>query len=56
MANGKIETYPEAARVIHLWLEDFCDESLAYPAMIAEAARRASKEIERLKKCLENRN
>jgi len=40
--------YPEAARVAHLWLVEFCDESLPYPDMIAEAARRASREIDSL--------
>jgi len=49
MAQGKIETYAEAARVIHLWLEEFCDEKRSYPDMIAEAARRAREEIDRLR-------
>lgn len=49
MANDKIETYPEAARVIHLWLKEFCDESRACPDMIADASRMASKEIDRLR-------
>jgi len=49
MANEKIETYPEAARVIALWLGEFCDEDRPYPDMIAEASRRAAKEIERLR-------
>ena len=30
------------------WLVEFCDESLPYPDMIAEAARRASREIDSL--------
>lgn len=34
--------YPAAARSIALNLAEFCDESLAYPEMIAEAARRAA--------------
>ena len=56
MANGKIETYPEAARAIALWLKEFCDPDRTCPDMIAEASRRAASEIERLRKCLENRN
>lgn len=47
--NCKLD-YPEAAIVIHLWLKDFCDESLPFPDMIAEAARKASKRIEQLEK------
>jgi len=49
MANEKIETWPEAARVINLWLNEFCDDTMPYPAMIAEASRKAGKEIERLR-------
>lgn len=41
--------YPEAARVVYLWLKNFCDESLKYPDMIAESARRARAEIDSLK-------
>lgn len=41
MANGKIEDYPEAARAIALQLKEFCDETLPYPEMIADAARKA---------------
>ncbi len=52
MANNKIETYPEAARAVHLWLLEFCDESKPYPEMIADAARKASKEIEQLRQKL----
>lgn len=33
--------YPACARVIALYLDEFCDETLPYPGMIAEAARRA---------------
>ncbi|GAG89366.1 unnamed protein product [marine sediment metagenome] len=49
MAKEKIDTYPEAARAIHVWLLEFCDSSRPWPDMIAEAARRAMKEIERLR-------
>ena len=41
----KILTYPEAARVIALYLSDYCDEKLPYSNMIAEASRRASEYI-----------
>lgn len=44
------ETYDESARVIHLWLKEFCDESLPFPEMIADAARKAAKHIEFLRK------
>jgi len=37
--------YPEAARVIALYLDKYCDKSLTYPNMIAEAARVASEVI-----------
>ena len=49
MAKERIDTYPEAARVIALWLDEFCDKSLSYPAMIADAARKAAQEVERLR-------
>ena len=49
MAKERIDTYPEAARAIALWLDEFCDKSLRYPEMIADAARRAAKEIELLR-------
>ena len=49
MAKKRINTYPEAARVIALWLDECCDKSLRYPEMIADAARRAAKEIELLR-------
>lgn len=39
--------YPAAARAIYVWLKEFCDENLCYPDMIAEAARRAAKHIEK---------
>lgn len=49
MPKEKIETYPEAARVIHLYLKEFCNESLPFPEMIADAARKADAEIYRLR-------
>lgn len=45
----KITEYDEAARVIHLYLNEFCDESLPFPAMVADAARKADKEIKAIK-------
>lgn len=41
--------YAAAARVIALWLKEFCDEKLPYDEMVAEASRRAAKEIEVLR-------
>lgn len=52
--NGKLDYY-EAARVVHLYLDKFCDESLPYPDMISDAARQARERINELeadlKKC-----
>lgn len=56
MADGKIETYDKAARVVHLYLKEFCDENRTYPDMIAEAARRAAEEIEHLRGVIEEMN
>jgi hypothetical protein len=42
--------YPAAARVIHMWLDEFADVGLRYPNMVAECARRASKELERVRR------
>lgn len=41
--------YPAAARVVHLYLKEFCNEDLFFPDMIADAARKASAELEKLK-------
>lgn len=41
--------YAESARAIHIYLKEFCDESLSFPNMIADASRKASEEIERLR-------
>lgn len=46
----KIKEYDEAARVIHLHLNKYCDESLPFPAMVADAAREANKDIELFQK------
>lgn len=43
--NPIVLTYPEAARVIALYLDPFCDRKLPYSNMIAEASRKASEEI-----------
>ena len=48
-----VDKYATAARVIALHLKPFCDESLAYDEMIADAARKASDELEQVKR--ENR-
>ena len=40
--------YAAAARVIGLHLRDFCDESLPYDEMIAEASRRVAGEVAQL--------
>lgn len=45
----KITEYDEAARVIHLHLNKYCDESLPFPAMVADAARVANRNINELK-------
>lgn len=50
--NAKLkadDTYPHAARVIALHLAEFCDKSLTYPDMIAEAARRAKAALDELR-------
>jgi hypothetical protein len=41
--------YPQAARVIALYLKPYCNEDLAYPDMIAQAAREVAAEVERLR-------
>lgn len=41
--------YPEAARVVALYLAEFCDNELAYPDMIAGASVSAAAKIEQLK-------
>jgi hypothetical protein len=48
-----IDAYATSARVISLYLEDFCNPNLAYSEMIADASRKASKQITMLKKALE---
>lgn len=44
----KIKDYPTAARSIHLNLEEFCEEDMPFPAMIAFAAMCAAKKMEYL--------
>lgn len=41
----KLKTYPEAARVVALYLTDFCDGGLDYVNMIADASRKAAERI-----------
>ena len=43
-----ITEYDQAARVTHLYLKEYCDESLPYPAMVADACRVAKEKIDRL--------
>lgn len=47
-----VDKYATAARVIALHLKPFCDESLPYDEMIADAARKASDELEQVKRAL----
>ena len=44
-----VDKYATAARAIALHLKPFCDESLPYDEMIADAARKASDELEQVK-------
>ena len=43
--NKVLPGYAESARVIALYLSKFCDRSLPYSEMIADAARKADAEI-----------
>lgn len=55
--TGRIEqlkTYPQAARVVALYLDEFCDRDQDYVNMIANAARKASEEIKVLRELLED--
>lgn len=45
-----VDKYATSARVIALHLKPFCDESLPYDEMIAGAARKASDELEQVKR------
>ena len=45
-----VDKYATAARVIALHLKPFCDESLPYDEMIADAARKASDELEQVER------
>lgn len=40
MSEEKSLDYEEMARVVHLYLDQWCDESLPYPDMCADAARK----------------
>lgn len=44
-----VDKYAVAARVIALHLKPFCDKSLTYDEMIADASRKASAELEQTK-------
>ena len=43
-----VDKYATAARAIALHLKPFCDESFPYDEMIADAARKASDELEQV--------
>ena len=49
-----VDKYATAARVIALHLKPFCDESLPYDEMIADAARKASDELEQVERLYES--
>lgn len=44
-----LDDYASSARVIALYLKQFCDTSLNYPNMIADAARKACEALEKYK-------
>ena len=46
--TNAVELYGMSARVIALNLDEYCDTNLGYAEMIADASRKAAKEIERL--------
>lgn len=48
--------YSAVARIIALYLDRFCDRSLPYPEMVAEAARKADAELQRLRAIEERYN
>lgn len=43
--SSVVDAYASTARVISLWLRPYCNYSLPYAEMIADATRKASKEI-----------
>ena len=51
--NEIIEKYGASARIIALYLDDFCNRYLPYDEMIADAARKISDELEKVKHKLE---
>ena len=54
MSDNKLTEYPQAARVIALYLEEFCDKDLDYINMIAEASRKAAQKITTLRNRLKS--
>lgn len=44
-----ITDYDQMARVVHLYLKEWCDESLPYPAMCADAVRKTKASYDQLK-------
>jgi hypothetical protein len=45
----KLKTYPQAARVVALNLREYCDHSLDYVNMIAEASRLVRIDLDKYK-------
>jgi hypothetical protein len=48
-AEEIVKKYATAARVIALYLKEFCDTTLTYDEMIAEASRRADSQLSALR-------
>lgn len=48
-AHENLDAYAATARVIHLHLREFCDESLTFDEMIADASRKAGELIHSLR-------
>lgn len=44
-----ITDYDQAARVVHLYLDQWCDKSIPYPAMCADAARKVREAYDALR-------
>jgi uncharacterized small protein (DUF1192 family) len=44
-----VDKYASSARVIALYLKDFCNDTLPYDEMISDAARKAEAELEQVK-------
>jgi hypothetical protein len=51
--DAAIEKFAEAERVVALHLADFCNKDLPYNEMVADAARKAGRAIEKAREALE---